>query len=273
MRAILFTETGLLPIRYRRAILALHHAKYWVCLPDSSYAKAAYLSSLRLSDSGCISWTSDLRAVLRSFPAPVDCAVSSLESDDAIDALIARVQLSCETTMQGELNRAERTYLLRNRLETAEDGTMKSVVLRFRHYHLIVSVPHRKAFTRFLLSDHSLAVAALRYPDRYRKYHIPRAWRLCRFCWMDVEDESHAALVCTAHPDLTPLRAEFLRELFALQPSLRLVAMTRSADEFLGCLLLDRTVTTRVAKFVCEILRIFDTKEIWVPPEHFDLQG
>jgi hypothetical protein len=39
MRAILFTGTGLLPIRYRRAILALHHAKYWARLPDGYYAK------------------------------------------------------------------------------------------------------------------------------------------------------------------------------------------------------------------------------------------
>ncbi|KAF7363892.1 RNA-directed DNA polymerase from mobile element jockey [Mycena sanguinolenta] len=273
MRAILFTETGLLPIRYRRAILALHHAKYWVGLPDDYYAKAAYMSSLRLSSSGNISWASDIRTVLNSFPIPVACPLSSLESREGIDKLISAVELSCESSMQGELNRAERTYLLRNRLETDEEGKLRTVVLRFRHYLRLISVPHRKAFTRFLLSDHDLAVEALRHPGRNRKYHIPRAWRLCRFCLLDVEDESHAALVCTAHPHLTPLRAQFFRDVFASQPSLRHLAMTRSADEFLGALLLDRTVTTRVAKFVHDVLQVFATKEMWVAPEHFNLQG
>jgi hypothetical protein len=199
--------------------------------------------------------------------------VSSLESHDSIDELISAVKLSCETSMQTELDRAERTYLLRNRLETDEDGKLRTVVLHFRHYLRLISVPHRKAFTRFLLSDHDLAVEALRYPGRNRKYHIPRAWRLCRFCYLDVEDESHAALVCTAHPELTPLRTVFLRDVFALQPTLHHLATTRSADNFLGSLLLDRTVTTRVAKFVHDVLRVFDTKEMWVAPEHFNLQG
>jgi hypothetical protein len=87
---------------------------------------------------------------------------------------------------------------------------------------------------------------------------------------MDVEDESHAALVCTAHPDLTPLRGDFLRDVFALQPDLRRLASTTSADEFLETVLLDRIVTARVAKYVFEVLQVFETKAMWVPPEHFN---
>ncbi|KAJ7139766.1 hypothetical protein C8R44DRAFT_765351 [Mycena epipterygia] len=195
MRAILFTETGLLPIRYRRVIIVLNHAKYWAQLPDDHYANATYMESLRLSERGFISWASDLRAVLASFPIPVPCPESCLESADSIGNVISAVESSCEATMQGELNRAARTYLLRKRLETDEHGKLRTIVFRFRHYLRIVSVPHRKAFTRFLLSDHNLGVEALRHPDRYRKYDIPRASRP----QMDVEDESHAALVCTTY--------------------------------------------------------------------------
>lgn len=83
MRAVLLTETGLLAIRYRRAILALHHSKYWVSLPDTCYAKAAYFSSPQPSASGSISWASDLRSVLGSLPIPVACTVSSLEFAEA----------------------------------------------------------------------------------------------------------------------------------------------------------------------------------------------
>ncbi|KAJ7150247.1 hypothetical protein C8R46DRAFT_816975, partial [Mycena filopes] len=196
MRAVLFTETGLLPIRYRRAIIVLQHAKYWAQLPDDHYAHAAYMESLRLSAQGHVSWAADLRSVLGAFPIPVACPESALESGESIDAVISAVESSCDQTMQGELDRSARTYLLRRRLEVDDKGNRRTVVLRFRHYLRIVSASHRKAFTRFLLSDHKLSVEALRHTDRYRKYIIPRAWRLCRFCQMEVEDETHAALVC-----------------------------------------------------------------------------
>ncbi|KAJ7497492.1 hypothetical protein FB451DRAFT_1459707 [Mycena latifolia] len=178
MRAVLFIEAGLLPIRFRRAIIVLTHAMYWAQLSGSHFAVAAYSESLRLSASGF-----------------------------SIRELVTAVEASCEAMLQGELDSAARTYLLHNRLETDEKGRLRTVVLHFRHYLRLISIPHRKAFTRFLLSDHNLAVEALRHTDRYRKYHISRAWRFCRFCQMDIEDEAHAALVCTAHPELTPLRA------------------------------------------------------------------
>ncbi|KAJ7607832.1 hypothetical protein DFH06DRAFT_922077, partial [Mycena polygramma] len=209
MRAILFTETGLLPIRYRRAIIALNHAKYWAQLEDDHFARAAYAESLRLSSMRCVSWASDLRAVLASLPIPVTCTEASLESAEGIDDIISAVESSCEAMLQGELDSAVRTAFLRQRLETDEKGQLRTVVLRFRQYLDIVNVGHRKAFTRFLLSDHNLGVEALRPTDRDRKYPIPRAWPLCRFCQLDIEDETHAAMVCTAHPELTPLRAAF----------------------------------------------------------------
>ncbi|KAJ7034592.1 hypothetical protein C8F04DRAFT_1101509 [Mycena alexandri] len=247
MRAVLFTETGLLPIRYRRAIIVLKHAKYWAHLTDDHYAHAAYMESLRLSSQGHVSWAADLRTVLGAFPIPVALPESALESAE--------------------------TYLLRKRLERDNNGNLRTVVLRFRNYLRIVSVPHRKAFTRFLLSDHSLSVEALRHTDRYRKYKIPRVWRLCRFCQMEVEDETHAALVCTGHPELSPLRADFLRDVFALRPALQSLVLTQPAEDFLACLLLDQAVTSRMARYVFNVLQIYETREMWVPPEHFNLIG
>ncbi|KAJ7168251.1 hypothetical protein C8R43DRAFT_983704, partial [Mycena crocata] len=271
MRAILFTETGLLPIRFRRAVIMLHSAMSWAQLGDDHYARAAYTESLRLSSLGFVSWASDVRSVLASLPIPVPCPTSSLESVETLTDLVSAVESSCDNMLRGDLDRAARTYLLRKRLETDDSGNTQTVIRRFRHYLRLVSVPHRKAFTRFLLSDHTLAVEALRHPDRYRKYNIPRAWRLCRFCYMDVEDEAHAALVCTAHPMLTPLRAAFLRDLFVLQPSLRHFAATQTADDFLTGVLLNRVLTSRVAKFIYDMLEIYATKAMWVPPEHFNL--
>jgi len=44
--------------------------------------------------------------------------------------------------------------------------------------------------TSIMLSTHALAVERLRYQERFRA-PVPRAWRLCRFCHMEVEDEVH----------------------------------------------------------------------------------
>ncbi|KAJ7231352.1 hypothetical protein C8J57DRAFT_1012813, partial [Mycena rebaudengoi] len=96
---------------------------------------------------------------------------------------------------------------------------------------------------------------------------IPREWRLCRFfCQMDVEDEVHATLVCTSNPLLTPLRAEFLRAIFDLHPPLRAMATSLSAEEFLRHIVLERRIVGRVARFVYDVLQIFSTEELWVPP-------
>ncbi|KAJ7137812.1 hypothetical protein C8R44DRAFT_728016 [Mycena epipterygia] len=67
-----------------------------------------------------------------------------------------------------------------------------------------------------------------------------------------MEDESHTAL----------LRADFLRDVFALQPALKHIALTKLADKFLGCVLLDRVVTTCMARYVYEVLLLFETKAI-----------
>ncbi|KAJ7158910.1 hypothetical protein C8R46DRAFT_1110743 [Mycena filopes] len=90
---------------------------------------------------------------------------------------------------------------------------------------------------------------------------------------MEVEDETHAALVCTAHPELSPLRTQFLRDVFGLRPSLQDSVQTMSAEDFLACLLLDQAVTSRMARYVYDIMQVFDTQEMWVPPAHFNLNG
>ncbi|KAJ7293831.1 hypothetical protein C8J57DRAFT_983450, partial [Mycena rebaudengoi] len=123
-----------------------------------------------------------------------------------IDEVIDAVVLSCQDFVQREIDASVKTFMLRNRLETDRDGESKTVVLQFRHYLRLLSVPHRKVFTRFILSDHNLAVEVLRhghrwyeFPHGYRRWDIPREWRLCRFCQMNVEDEVHATLVYTSN--------------------------------------------------------------------------
>ncbi|KAJ7235334.1 hypothetical protein C8J57DRAFT_1034976, partial [Mycena rebaudengoi] len=64
--APLFTETGILPLTYRRPFLALGYLIYLLDLTPTHLAKVAYLDSLALLASGMPCWLSDLRIVLAS---------------------------------------------------------------------------------------------------------------------------------------------------------------------------------------------------------------
>ncbi|KAK7012896.1 hypothetical protein R3P38DRAFT_1530675 [Favolaschia claudopus] len=123
------------------------------------------------------------------------------------------------------------------------------------------------AYTRFLVSDHKLAIEELRHANRSWRY-VERESRLCRFCHAGVEDECHALLVCTGHPRLSRLRADFLRDVFTSQPDLRRMT-SASAYDFLLTLVANHNLTAHVARLVYEVFRVYEEKELYVPPTHF----
>ncbi|KAJ7141096.1 hypothetical protein C8R44DRAFT_240746 [Mycena epipterygia] len=158
MLAVLFTETGIIPIRYRRALLALRFAKGFAGIPlqKEDLARAAFRESLRLAGLGYVGWASDLR--LASLPGPVSLDSLALLTADGIDGVIKDVETACDGALQGEIDSLVKTQFLKNRLDTDDNGNLKTITLGFRHYLGLVNGPHRIAYTRFLLSDHRLAV-------------------------------------------------------------------------------------------------------------------
>ncbi|KAJ7106410.1 hypothetical protein C8R43DRAFT_1080688 [Mycena crocata] len=269
MLAILFTETGLLPIRYRRAILALGYAVYFAgIINEGDLTRAAFRESLKLCEATHSSWTSDLRWVLASLPSPVNFSARTLLTAEGVQGIIDLVVSSCESDLQRQISNLAKTQFLKTRLEKDSRGNLVTVTLRFRHYLRLVNAPHRIAYTRFLLSDHKLAVEELRHGNRVWRF-VEREFRLCRFCRTGVEDESHALLVCTGHDLLPRLRANFLRDVFVLRPELRLSVTTVAAHDFLLTLIGDRELTSRLAKFVYDVLTVFEMKEVWVPQTHY----
>ncbi|KAJ7221945.1 hypothetical protein C8J57DRAFT_1593717, partial [Mycena rebaudengoi] len=262
-----YTETGILPIRYRRIVLALRYAKYLVGITDQrDLARAVVKESLSLARLGHSCWLSDLRWVLGSLPVPVFVDFSAFDTTEGIDGIIDDVVAACNTALQTEIGELVKTHLLKTRLEYNDDGILET--LRFRHYLRIVNTRHRLAYTRLLLSDHNLAVEELRHGNRIWR-HVEHELRLCRFCSAGVEDEAHALLVCSARPVLTQLRARFLRDLFAARPALRSAARRLSAYDFLLTFLHDRDIISRVAKFVYDVLMLYEQTEMWIPPSHF----
>ena len=169
---------------------------------------------------------------------------------------------------QPYLDFLQKTHLLRNRLEFVEESeTLMLVTRRRRHYLTMVTIPaHRIALTRLLLSDHNLSVERLRYRTRYR-LPVPRHERLCRFCRAAVEDEAHALLGCDAHPPLVALRETFLTDAFKHDRSLEGAYMMRAPDDFLRCLVASRKAVRQVAKYVFDVLTLFDSFERYIPAD------
>ncbi|RDB17742.1 RNA-directed DNA polymerase from mobile element jockey [Hypsizygus marmoreus] len=214
MLALLYTETGLVPIRYRRVTLVLKFLSYLLIQPPTTYAAAAYRDTLDLANAALPGWLSDLRRALACLPVPVLLDTPDLQSVQGVSAVVANVHASCDEWLQGFIDISPKTHLIRSRARG--DNT----VLKFRHY-LHIPVPnHRKSLTRLFLSAHGLAVEKLRHLRDSQGGVIPRSQRLCRFCAIAVEDECHAMLECRGNDRVIILRGAFLTDVaHVLQPS------------------------------------------------------
>ncbi|KAJ7024931.1 hypothetical protein C8F04DRAFT_968411, partial [Mycena alexandri] len=264
MLAVLFTETGLMPIRVRRLLLGLSRLRYLADLGPERRVRIALLDSLDLLEAGHSCWAGDIAILLRSLPTPIQVTAKDFLAVESVEAIAKRVIEAVDADLQFDIDHLKKTHLLRNRLELLDDK-LTMVTRRRRHYLTMVPIPaHRKALTRLLLSDHNLSSERLRYPARYR-LAIPEAERLCRFCRREVENEVHALLVCDGHQPLAALREAFLVELFECDVTLEATYMILSCHDFLGHMVSSRKAVKRVAKFVCEVLNLYDSFERYIP--------
>ncbi|KAG6808385.1 hypothetical protein H0H92_004307, partial [Tricholoma furcatifolium] len=118
--APLHTETGILPIRYRRTILALKYLEYVLELPATHYAALALRDSVDLAAHDKQSWAGDLVKVLSTLqcagvPTPVAARLDALLDAERVAELASLVLLRCEDGLQGVLDNSSRLYLLRSR--------------------------------------------------------------------------------------------------------------------------------------------------------------
>ncbi|KAJ7258790.1 hypothetical protein B0H12DRAFT_1014742, partial [Mycena haematopus] len=115
-----------------------------------------------------------------------------------------------------------------------------------------------------LLSGHNLSVERLRYASRTRRV-VPREERLCRFCRAAVEDEVHALLECNSYPPLVQMRGSALADMFHCDPPLQNAYGRLRTYDFLQTMVVSRRAIRRVAKYVCDVLVVFDTFERYIP--------
>ncbi|KAJ7845715.1 hypothetical protein B0H14DRAFT_3682879, partial [Mycena olivaceomarginata] len=213
MKAILFSETGIWPIRYspphikrcilfskrlyRHVYLALKNLCYWIGLDHDRPASNVLQESLRLARAKKISWVNDLQIILSRLYVPVELDISAPLEKSAVEQTMRLVKTSMEQWIDHEIETSSRSKdLLAGRLEQdSESGKLVKKTLDFRHYLRIKTANHRRALTRLILSSHSLAVGRRRWKER-GKIIVPREWRKCRFCQEAMEDPAHAIFVC-----------------------------------------------------------------------------
>ncbi|KAJ7588400.1 hypothetical protein C8J56DRAFT_721092, partial [Mycena floridula] len=206
----LYTELGILPIKYRRLILALGYLKYLVGLPPDRWAHIALQASFELFADGFACWWMDLFIALSELSTPVHLSPLHELSDNIIDDLSKRVYKSAMISLQKDIDNSPRLYLLHGREEPLADEDSRDSrynTLALRHYLLLVTIQsHRHAITRLLVGGHPLASETM----RYSRTRISPEARLCRFCHSNQETPEHVLLGCIENLEMIELRSQFL---------------------------------------------------------------
>lgn len=250
--AVLFSETGIVPIKYRRIQTALDYLKYLIKLPEDRLAKDALLDSLDLARNGAISWVNDLRLVLERLPIPVLWDITGDLTLDAVAKLSKEVAQSMDTEISAALDASPRLRdMLQDRYEI-EKKRKVTKVCAFRHYLRVPHAAHRKALTHVVLSAHALAMERMRWAERGRP-KVEAKWRLCRFCAVAQEDAIHALFVCP-QPDVVQERRLFMAEVDKKYKDMKKHTNPR---EMFRDILSHRPLTSCLAKYCYEVLEIF----------------
>ncbi|CAK5263408.1 unnamed protein product [Mycena citricolor] len=272
----LFTETGIMPIRYRRLILALSYLKYLVGIDDDTrLVTAARRDSIALDAAGADSWMRDLKAVFQSLPFECPLPPPPSLTTAAIDDLIKKLKVAVGEYLQLDIDRWDnpKLYLLRGRLEPDTRGRLVQKSIHLRHYLSVTNPDHRKTLTRLLLSSHSLAIERLRWTDA-RRPRIDPSERKCRLCRNAPETPEHVLLICAGDTSLIQLRVTFMTK-FKLDVPATPPLESMPEIEFLKRMLFHRETIGLVAKFAYEVMAIFESKPMHQPasPLHWLIQA
>ncbi|KAJ3895266.1 hypothetical protein GG344DRAFT_39104 [Lentinula edodes] len=264
MVALLFSETGLWPIRYRRIILFMKNLKYLVQLKREHLAWKACRQAYELAKQGKNSVFMEMVQVLDRLPHRVIWNIPEFKdlTVQHIDGVMDRVKKSMEKDIQEKVDTSNKTRdVLRDRREY-DKKTKKMVVrtLAFRHYLRIPIREHRKSLIDMVTSNHKLAVERLRWAER-NKPMVQHDKRLCRMCREKVEDGAHVLFECSNSCKVLQLRKAFMQRVIKEIP--HFARHYRDGWELFRELLADKRVVGLLAKYVHEVLEIFYAVEIY----------
>ncbi len=262
--SVLFTETGLWPITYRRAQLALRYLMY-IIRDKPALPLAALDEAYLLASSGHASWFSDLYYMLRSLPIPIPLDLSSKPTIASVSELLLQLESTLRMHLDTTIENSPKFVLIHGRLDySSKSRRLVHNALAFRNYLKVQIFEHRRALARLVASDHPLAVEQLRRVSTTRR--VPRESRTCRFCAISgtIESECHVLLNCTDRR-LTDLRDKFMDDALATCPALVQHRRTTTDLGFLRALLSRDATIDRLGAYVHEVFMLCAEVPMLIP--------
>ncbi|TEB27798.1 hypothetical protein FA13DRAFT_1877563 [Coprinellus micaceus] len=261
---ILFTETGLIPIRYRRLEFSLRFLVYATQCPRGHYVREAMEEAVKLDFGGDKSWISDLRTTIQRLPFHCAFPTHDLLGDpDVVGHLIKIVRDGARVDLQRRVEASPKLYLLHGRMEKDEDGGLtRTVPVFLRHYLKVANPAHRVALSQVLLSGHKYAVETGRRGKSYRA----RVDRTCRLCNQVVETPEHVWLECDVAGQLVQLRRDMVGDVGALCTPNELDWMTEADGDIVETmkrLVALRSAVSRVAQYAFDVSRFMAREVQW----------
>ncbi|EDR00518.1 uncharacterized protein LACBIDRAFT_334009 [Laccaria bicolor S238N-H82] len=252
-------HSALEPDNYRLIALECCLLKFMTLLVDRRLGSASEFHQWMAAEKKKPSWVGDIILVLSYLQVPVVLKPVHLADPDSIQELIAEVKVSCACTLQADINDSEKTILLKN-LVTATGPVKLSDVLSYQHYLNVVMPGHCKVLTQLMTLCHTLAVNCLQWDSLWRRA-IPQELRLCRFCHTEVEDDCHVMLYYITTTALTEKRGVFFSDAQRVLLGVRTAVLALPSPDLLRFLLGEKRVVGILAKYVFDVLGIFDAVE------------
>ncbi|KZS88015.1 hypothetical protein SISNIDRAFT_418842, partial [Sistotremastrum niveocremeum HHB9708] len=268
---LLFSETGLWPLLFRRLELCLRYLQFLLSLGPERPAFQALSSSLTLwrTRPQRRGWFRDLMSMCTraGLSVQLDVSLLSIEHIDAVRSSIRPAMRNFQGAAAAELTKIS---LMKNFLDVESCRAIRNCQAhdfspRLRSYLSLPDFNHRVALTRLLFSSHSLAVEELRYPIRGHP-RLPRDLRLCRFCRSTVETECHALLGCMADDQLCLLRRDFLHAAIAVDAAILHPFARANLEYLLRSLLNNEFLLPATASYVYSVFRRFKQVPIFLAP-------
>ncbi|KAF6752865.1 hypothetical protein DFP72DRAFT_814897, partial [Ephemerocybe angulata] len=252
---VLFTETGLLPLRSRRLSLAIRFVLYVLRSPGL-LVSSAYREMVSLDFAGHRTWVGQLREAVRKLPYA--CAMpdhNGLLSVERMEELLHDVVSGVGPWLQGLVDASPRLSLIHGRCEPDATGELTArVPMALRQYLRVANPGPRRALTRVLLSEHKYATRMLRWTH-------PGARCLCRFCGTESETVEHLWLWCRGSDSLSVARRRFMVNIWksaSVAERADLESKNDDAPTQLKALLSGRKWVAIAAEFAYDIERLVE---------------
>ncbi|KAI0685252.1 hypothetical protein C8T65DRAFT_592603, partial [Cerioporus squamosus] len=252
----LFTETGIWPLRYRRAALVLRYLRY-ILRDEPTLALAAVREAWMLAQQGNSTWWSDLCHSLVTLPVPVAIVLDAWPTPQSVAALLQQLEQSLAHHLYTSVRDSRRLPLLWARFSRLPPAPTLSQVCAQQPYLKLTRTKPREALIRLLTSDHPFGIEV----GRRRSPPIPSHRRVCRFCRKRraIEDEVHTLLEC-GDARLEQLReSQLIDALLPLLPGVREICHRLSSMAFLNFIMGKERLLPVFAQYVLDVFQLVES--------------